>query len=291
MRSIPANTLVPPKAPNLPVGPVEYDQRYTDQLNNVLRIYFNELDNIVGLLAGTGTGGGAYLRFPYGAFHEDGTTTLSTGITNVSTTPISVASTAQFPSSGYFLIGTEIIQYTSKTATTFAGTITRGVFGTTNVAHSAGADISEVQGVASSSTVGTVLFNNTDYSNGVTASSDYSKIQFAIAGIYNLQFSGQLLNFTTTDDNVTIWLRKNGTDVSASAGIVSVPSKHGSTAGAVIAGWNYFIDLNVNDYVQLCWATDSGNSVVATYPAGTSPTHPVSPALIFTAQFVSALPA
>lgn len=77
MRPIPANTLIPPKAPSLPVGPVEYDQRYTDQLNNVLRIYFNELDNIVGLLAGTGTGGGAYLRFPYGAFHDTTTQTAA----------------------------------------------------------------------------------------------------------------------------------------------------------------------------------------------------------------------
>lgn len=32
-------------APNLPIAPVEYDQRYQDQLNNVLRLYFSQLDN------------------------------------------------------------------------------------------------------------------------------------------------------------------------------------------------------------------------------------------------------
>jgi hypothetical protein len=85
MRSIPANTLIPPKAPSLPVGPVEYDQRYTDQLNNVLRIYFNELDNIVGLLAGTGTGGGKYLRFPYGAFESTVTQTVTANTETVMT--------------------------------------------------------------------------------------------------------------------------------------------------------------------------------------------------------------
>ena len=32
-------------APNLPVAPVEYQQRFQDQLNNVLRLYFNQVDN------------------------------------------------------------------------------------------------------------------------------------------------------------------------------------------------------------------------------------------------------
>jgi len=33
------------KAPNLPIAPVDYNQQYQDQLNNVLRLYFNQLDN------------------------------------------------------------------------------------------------------------------------------------------------------------------------------------------------------------------------------------------------------
>lgn len=32
------------KASNLAVAPVEYQQRYQDQLNNQLRIYFNQVD-------------------------------------------------------------------------------------------------------------------------------------------------------------------------------------------------------------------------------------------------------
>jgi hypothetical protein len=75
--AIPANTLRPPKAPNLPIGPVEYSQTYQDQLNNALRLYFNELDNTVGLLTGTGTGGGKYVRFPYGAVQRTTNYTFS----------------------------------------------------------------------------------------------------------------------------------------------------------------------------------------------------------------------
>lgn len=37
--------LRPSKAPNLPIAPVEYNQRYIDQLSNALRLYFNQIDN------------------------------------------------------------------------------------------------------------------------------------------------------------------------------------------------------------------------------------------------------
>jgi hypothetical protein len=30
-------------APNLPLAPVQYEQRFQDQLNNILRLYFNQL--------------------------------------------------------------------------------------------------------------------------------------------------------------------------------------------------------------------------------------------------------
>ena len=34
-------------APNLPLATIEYSQQYQDQLNNVLRLYFNRLDAIL----------------------------------------------------------------------------------------------------------------------------------------------------------------------------------------------------------------------------------------------------
>jgi hypothetical protein len=34
-------------APNLPLAPLEYDRQYTDQLNNVFRLYFNRIDSIL----------------------------------------------------------------------------------------------------------------------------------------------------------------------------------------------------------------------------------------------------
>jgi hypothetical protein len=38
--------LIPSKAPNLLIAPAEYNQQYQDQMNNALRLYFNQIDNI-----------------------------------------------------------------------------------------------------------------------------------------------------------------------------------------------------------------------------------------------------
>ena len=55
--------LRPPKAPNLLVAPVSYAQLYQDQLNNALRLYFNQIDNFAFALSDANNG--AYLSFPH----------------------------------------------------------------------------------------------------------------------------------------------------------------------------------------------------------------------------------
>ena len=42
-------------APRLPAATVEYDQNYINQLNNVLRLYFNQIDNLFGQLMASGS--------------------------------------------------------------------------------------------------------------------------------------------------------------------------------------------------------------------------------------------
>lgn len=50
-------------APRLPASPVEYDQVFMDEFIRILRLYFNQLDNLnAGLIGGTG---GGYLKFPF----------------------------------------------------------------------------------------------------------------------------------------------------------------------------------------------------------------------------------
>jgi len=159
-----------------------------------------------------------------------------------------------------------------------------------NVPYGAFQDTTDQTATANTATV--MSFNTTDFSNGVTVVSN-SKMTVAHAGIYNLQFSVQFENADTQEHDVTIWLRKDasgaGVDIAGSAGFVGIPSKHGGINGHIIAGWNYFITLNANDFVEIWWSTPSTQVTIQAYAAGTSPTRPSTASVVATMTFVSNL--
>lgn len=64
-----AKTLRPSKAPNQPIAPVDYDQRFQDQFSNALRLYFNEIDNFTGTLMQNS--GGRFINFPHIAAQDN----------------------------------------------------------------------------------------------------------------------------------------------------------------------------------------------------------------------------
>jgi hypothetical protein len=62
-------------APNLPIAGENYTRLYQEQLNNVLRLYFNRIDKLMGQLnASSNTAG---LVAPYGAFSSNQTQTTT----------------------------------------------------------------------------------------------------------------------------------------------------------------------------------------------------------------------
>lgn len=72
------NRYRPVVQPRLPAAPVQYDAQFMEQYTNILRLYFNQLDNLTGVVLGES--GGRFIRFPYGAFSsdQDQTTTANT---------------------------------------------------------------------------------------------------------------------------------------------------------------------------------------------------------------------
>lgn len=64
--------------PNLPIAQVDYTRLYQEQFNNVLRLYFNQLNGGVNSLIGDT--GGRFLQFPYAAIQRttDKTFTINT---------------------------------------------------------------------------------------------------------------------------------------------------------------------------------------------------------------------
>jgi hypothetical protein len=201
-------------APRLPNATPNYDPRYIDQLNNILRLYFNQLDKILGQL------------------------NASTLITSIKVPYLAVSD---------------------------------------SVSHTVTAN-----------TANAMTFDTVDYSNSCSLVST-SRFKVTYAGIYNLQFSTQFQNSDTQLHDASIWLRKNGTDIVGSTGFVSVPNKHGGVDGHAIVGWNFYVSLAANDYIQLYWSTTNAAITIQAYAAGTSPTRPTTASNVATLTFVSAL--
>lgn len=142
---------------------------------------------------------------------------------------------------------------------------------------------------AAAATPTAITFSGTYTSHGLHWNSGVpSRIVCDVDGTFNAQFSIQLANSATADDNVTIWARINGVDIPRSAGVITVPAKHGSINGAIVSGWNLFFTLLPGDYFEVFWTTDSGTSSIVTYPVSTVPAHPASPGAIVTFNNIGA---
>ena len=108
-----------------------------------------------------------------------------------------------------------------------------------------------------------------------------SRITFATAGVYNIQFSAQMDKTDAGSDDASIWLRQNGADVAWSNTNITLDATKRS-----VAAWNFMISVNAGDYVQLMWSTPDVNMRILAGAAGTNPTRPAIPSLILTVQQV-----
>jgi hypothetical protein len=131
-----------------------------------------------------------------------------------------------------------------------------------------------------------IQFGETDYEDGISMV-DGSKITFATAGTYDIQFSAQLsFRGGGKDQVVNIWLAKNGESVSNSNTRVIIP---GSNEGYTVASWNFFTTVEANDYVELIWnASNSGVQILHEQDSGESGLYqPGIPSIILTVNQVS----
>lgn len=106
-------------------------------------------------------------------------------------------------------------------------------------------------------------------------------------GLYNIQFSAQLSNPSATEYDIDIWFKKNDQTIPNSNSQFTVPKKHGVTNGHVIAGLNFFIDLDVGEYVEIVWRTEDSQVFIEAIPPQTNPLRPATPSIIVTANYVS----
>ena len=120
-------------------------------------------------------------------------------------------------------------------------------------------------------------FNSPADGVGVTIV-DNSKITVANAGTYNLQFSAQIEKSDSGDDEIEIWLSKQGSDISWSNTRILMSGNKAK----YVAAWNFVITMAANEYLELKWY--SADSAVRIYAevAPTSPSRPAIPSIIAT---------
>lgn len=159
-----------------------------------------------------------------------------------------------------------------------------------------GAFSSDQDQTTTANTATLMTLNTTDFANGVSISS--SKITVTYPGIYNLQFSTQFQNTDNAIQDISIWLRQgndggSSADITGSTGYVSIPARKSASAGEEaheIVGWNYYLSMAADDYVQIYWSTTNASVTIQAYPTSTSPTRPSTQSVVATLSFVSALP-
>lgn len=143
------------------------------------------------------------------------------------------------------------------------------------------------QAVTAANTPYVVVLNTTDAANGVSLASN--KMTVAQDGVYNVQFSLQFENTTTQITEVTVWLRKNGTDVPGTASEWAVTGSHGAINGYMLGACNFFVTMAANDYLELVIAADATGLNIEAYAASSSPfVRPSIPSSVVTLAFVSA---
>jgi hypothetical protein len=132
------------------------------------------------------------------------------------------------------------------------------------------------QTAAAINTAYAMTFNTVDLSVGVTRGTPTSRIYVDTLNVYNVQFSAQVDKTAGGVGFVWIWLRKNGVNVPDSAGQIRIQGNNAE----VLAAWNYIIQLNAGDYIELMWEVD--NTSVILLAEAASAVHPSIPSIILT---------
>ncbi len=144
------------------------------------------------------------------------------------------------------------------------------------------------QSIATITATANISLDTTDYALGTSIVDGY-KVKVDYSGLYNVQFSIQLVNTDNAQHEIDIWFQKNGSDVAGSNSKFTVPARKSATIyGNIIAALNFNIELAKDDYVSLAWATSSTLVTIEHLAAQTTPTRPATPSAIVTIQYLSA---
>ena len=130
-----------------------------------------------------------------------------------------------------------------------------------------------------------ITFDVTYLNNNValqTAST--SKIEVAVAGVYNFQLSAQLKSSNASAKDVQIWIKRNNVTIGYSAHKYTVEGSDNH----MNVSWNFNIDLAANEYIEMQWGADDTAVTLESIPA--SAPYPAAASVVMAVNFIAKLP-
>lgn len=167
------------------------------------------------------------------------------------------------------LTGTELLETSQSSGGTLGSVQT-----TTAAVAYAGAkygsfyDVTDQTGSTSAATA--VKFGTVDMNgHGVTVVTDGSaltRITYAEAGTYMIAPNLQFKNSDTSDNDATIWLRKDGANVANSATIITIPKA--SDGGNAFFQIVFYVTVTAGQYLQVMWLPENAAVTIDYTAAG-----------------------
>lgn len=130
-----------------------------------------------------------------------------------------------------------------------------------------------------------IVLGTTYISNAVSlASSDNTRIEFDISGIYTFLFTCQLLSTNSSVKKIDIWIRKNGSDIPYSTRSYVIDVNSASLA----TGYSFNLDMLEGDYLQMMVVCDSNDAHL--HAEGVAALHPGVAATTMAVTYMSSIP-
>lgn len=132
-----------------------------------------------------------------------------------------------------------------------------------------------------------VIIGTTSFSSGISITNDGSgnptRITFTDAGTYAIMPSLQIANSGGSDYDVTIWFRKNGTNIASSSTIITVPKA--SDGGAAFFQIVLYEQVTAGQYIEIMWLPE--NSAVTLDYIAAGAIAPAAPSVILCVERIA----
>jgi hypothetical protein len=117
-------------------------------------------------------------------------------------------------------------------------------------------------------------------------SGDPTRVTFTAAGTYMIAPSIQFVNSAASDHDVTVWLRKNGTDIANSATRITIPKT--GDGGAGFFQLVIYDTVTANQYIEIMWLPENA-AVTVEFTAASAgpPAVPAVPSVILASERIA----